>query len=140
MKTVRLISGILGCLLFADVMAMDIYLESDGKESVIQLNESEEAKDFLKMLPLELTFEDYGVFERISYLPKKLNLAAEAKGFTPLTGDLTYFAPWGNLAVFIKDFRPSSGLYSLGTLSPEALQAVKESDNKKVRLFVKDKK
>ncbi|MNU08615.1 hypothetical protein D3C72_2547400 [compost metagenome] len=31
-------------------------------------------------------------------------------------GDLTYYAPWGNLAIFYKDFDYSSGLIHLGVI------------------------
>ncbi|MFP2923661.1 cyclophilin-like fold protein [Pyxidicoccus sp. 3LG] len=39
-------------------------------------------------------------------------------------GAITYYAPWGNLALFHKDFGPASGLITLGTLdgSVEALR------------------
>lgn len=138
MKTIRLLVTLLGILIFGNSMAAEIYLECDGKEYSVSLNDSQEAKEFLKQLPQELKFEDYGAFERIAYLTKKLTPAGAANGFTPLTGDLTYYAPWGNLAVFIKNFRPSTGLYPLGTLSPEALKAIKESGSRKVRFFSKD--
>jgi Cyclophilin-like family len=32
----------------------------------------------------------------------------------PSIGDIAYYAPWGNLAIFYKDFRYSRGLVSLG--------------------------
>ena len=40
-------------------------------------------------------------------------------------GDLAYYAPWGNLAIYYKDFRHSPGLIKLGTLDGglEALRA-----------------
>ena len=103
MKIIRLMVTLLGILIFGNSMAAEIYLECDGKEYSVSLNESQEAKEFLKQLPQELKFEDYGAFERIAYLTKKLAPVGPANGFTPLTGDLTYYAPWGNLAVFIKD-------------------------------------
>lgn len=134
MKIIRLMVTLLGILIFGNSMAAEIYLECDGKEYSVSLNDSQEAKEFLKQLPQELKFEDYGAFERIAYLTKKLAPAGPANGFTPLTG----YAPWGNLAVFIKDFRPSTGLYSLGTLSPEALKAIKESGSRKIRFYSKD--
>jgi hypothetical protein len=40
-------------------------------------------------------------------------------------GDITYYAPWGNLAIFYRDFGYSSGLVSLGRIESgiEALSA-----------------
>ena len=35
-------------------------------------------------------------------------------GIAPEIGDITYYAPWGNLALFYRDFGYSSGLIRLG--------------------------
>jgi hypothetical protein len=37
-------------------------------------------------------------------------------GITPQAGDLSYYAPWGNLAILHKDFRYSPGLSLLGRI------------------------
>jgi hypothetical protein len=58
------------------------------------------ARDFLPLLPMTLTLEDYAATEKISHLPKKLSVASAPAGFDPSVGDLTYYAPWGNLAIF----------------------------------------
>ena len=31
-------------------------------------------------------------------------------------GDFSYYAPWGNISVFYKNFRYSNSLYKLGTI------------------------
>lgn len=80
------------------------------------LNNSKAAQDFAALLPLSLTLEDYASTEKISELPKRLTTEGAPPGFAPSVGDITYYAPWGNLAIFHKDFRYSSGLVSLGTL------------------------
>ena len=67
-------------------------------------------------LPLELKFENYGGIEKISYLPKELDISNAPKSCTPKTYDLTYYSPWGNLAFFTKDFRHSNGLIPLGKI------------------------
>jgi hypothetical protein len=42
-------------------------------------------------------------------------------------GDITYYAPWGNLAIFYKDFSYSAGLIKLGTLDSGS-EALRRSD------------
>ena len=79
------------------------------------LNDSKAAQEFAALLRLSLTLEDYASTEKISDLPKRLSTEGAALGFDP-SGDIAYYAPWGNLAVFYKDFRYSSGLVSLGRL------------------------
>ena len=52
----------------------------------------------------------------ISYLPRKLLTEGAPAGSDPAIGDVAYYAPWGNLALFHKDFRYSSGLVHLGKI------------------------
>jgi hypothetical protein len=84
------------------------------------LNDSKAAQDFASLLPLSLTLEDYASTEKIGDLPRKLSIDGAPPGFDPSVGDITYYAPWGNLAIFYKDFEYSSGLVSLGTLASGA--------------------
>lgn len=78
--------------------------------------DSAAAKDFYNLLPLELTLTDYASIEKVSDLPKSLSTKGEPSGTSAKAGDLTYYAPWGNLAYFIKDFKHASGLVTLGAL------------------------
>jgi hypothetical protein len=80
------------------------------------LNGSKAAQDFASLLPLSLTLNDYASTEKISDLPKRLSTEGAPPGFDPSAGDIAYYAPWGNLAIFYRDFRYSSGLVALGKL------------------------
>ncbi len=80
------------------------------------LTDSQTTRDFVSLLPLTLTLEDYAGTEKISYLPQKLSTEDAPPGSDPAIGDITYHAPWGNLAIFYKDFRYSSGLVILGKI------------------------
>lgn len=80
------------------------------------LQDNETTRDLLSLLPLTLTLEDYASTEKITYPPRKLSTKGAPAGSTPKTGDIAYYAPWGNLALFHKDFSYSSGLIILGKL------------------------
>ena len=84
------------------------------------LNDSKAAQDFASLLPLSLTLEDYNSTEKISDLPRRLSTDGAPPGFDPSIGDIAYYAPWGNLAIFYRDFEYSTGLVSLGTLASGA--------------------
>jgi hypothetical protein len=96
--------------------AMKIRLMLNGRAMTATLLDNATARDFLALLPMTLTLEDYAQTEKISYLPRKLATAGAAAGSDPSVGDITYYAPWGNLAIFYKDFRYSSGLIQLGRI------------------------
>ncbi len=128
-------AAIMACLLLSgNVMAQNIQIKVGDKSFACELNGNDAAKDLASNLPLKLKFEDFGSTERISYLPKSLNLGSAPRSCDPQKGDITYYVPWGNIAVFVRDFRPSDNLVPLGKLSPEALKAIRESGSKEVEI------
>ncbi|MER5324608.1 cyclophilin-like fold protein [Streptosporangium roseum] len=56
-------------------------------------------RDFLSMLPLTLTLEEFNGREKIGYLPRKLDTTG-SPGSDPEDGDLIYFVPWGNIGFY----------------------------------------
>ena len=79
------------------------------------LDDTPAGRDFARLLPLELTLSDYNATEKVADLPRKIVTADEPASYTPKAGDITYYAPWGNIAIFYKPFRTSRGLVRLGT-------------------------
>ena len=80
------------------------------------LVESLATRDLLALLPLELTLRDYAGTEKVSDLPRRLAIEDAPAGVKPEVGDLTYYAPWGNLAIFYRDFGYAKGLVKLGRI------------------------
>lgn len=118
---------------FAQPIPMKLRLHVDGEIVTATLNDSAAARDFAALLPLSLTLEDYAVVERISSLPGKLSVAGVSAGMTPRTGDITYYAPWGNLAVFVGDNMYARGLVWLGKVDT-GLPALQRPGPLKVRI------
>jgi hypothetical protein len=84
------------------------------------LNHSAAAREFAALLPLTLALKDYNATEKISDLPRRLSRSGAPPGFDPGVGDIAYYAPWGNLAIFYRDFGYSEGLISLGRIDAGA--------------------
>lgn len=99
-----------------EVKTMKIRLTINGQTTTATLDDNPTARDLLSMLPLTLTLEDYASIEKIAYPPRKLSTKGAPAGIDPEIGDITYYAPWGNLALFYKDFGYSAGLIRLGRL------------------------
>jgi hypothetical protein len=93
-----------------------ITLSADEAELTATLLEGEAAQDFLSLLPLELTLSDYRKTEKVGDLPRRLSTEGAPEGHDPRRGDIAYSAPWGNLAIFYRDFGYSHGLVKLGSL------------------------
>lgn len=81
------------------------------------LEDNPSARDFALMLPLhDLTIDNYDDNEKISYLPRKLAEEGSGRFGNERPGDLCYYAPWGNLALFYAGYRWSRGLIRLGRI------------------------
>ncbi len=87
----------------------------NGEKAIVRMYDNPTSQDFLELLPLTVTMEEYAGTEKIAYLPRKLSTHAAPPGSDPVTGDFAYYVPWGNIAVFYRDFRYSGELIILGT-------------------------
>jgi hypothetical protein len=95
---------------------MKLRLKVGEKIMTATLMDNATSRDFVSLLPMSATLDDYAATEKISYLQRKLSTEGAPAGSTPSTGDIAYYAPWGNLAFFYRDFRYSSGLIKLGKI------------------------
>lgn len=57
------------------------------------------ARDFLSMLPLTMTLEEFNGREKIGYFSREL-VHDGSPGSDPEDGDLIYYVPWGNIGFY----------------------------------------
>ncbi|NUG11604.1 hypothetical protein HUN13_08325 [Acinetobacter seifertii] len=116
---------------------MKIRIDIDGTQQPLfaTLAMSPTVEDFAKQLPLTLILKDYDSTEKIADLPTKLTTQNAPHGYAGKAGDLTYYAPWGNLAFFYKDSHVgyANGLIFLGKLDTTP-QAFKQKQHIKISI------
>ncbi len=112
---------------------MRIRLTVDGKVLTATLLDNATARDFASLLPLELTMEDHASTEKIAHPPRKLSTEGSPAGADPEVGDIAYYAPWGNLAIYYRDFGYSPGLVKLGRIEGD-VRALAVRASLKVRI------
>ncbi|WP_244543282.1 cyclophilin-like fold protein [Bosea sp. CRIB-10] len=105
---------------------MKIRISINGRVATATLDNTPTARDFAALLPLSVTLSDYASTEKVSDLPRKLTQQGAPPGYEPKTGDITLYAPWGNLAIFYRDFKYSTGLIRLGAIDT-GLEALNQS-------------
>ncbi|WP_251977562.1 cyclophilin-like fold protein [Salinicola avicenniae] len=94
---------------------MNIVVEVDGQALPATLDDTAAGRAFAEMLPLTLSLGDFGGgVEKVADLPGPLPTNDAPSGMKPVAGDITYYSPWGNLAIFRKGFSHASGLVKLG--------------------------
>jgi len=98
-------------------MTMKISVKTNGNTTVFELNNSPAARELYAQLPLSITVENYSNNEKIFYPPKKLNTSDTPPADGGRAGTLAYYAPWGDVVMFYKEFSSAPGLYILGHVS-----------------------
>ncbi len=92
------------------------------------------ARDFLSRLPLEVTLEDYNNgTEKIFYPDPELSLDDTPRGCTPAVGDITIYEPWGNVAIFCRDWSESSSLIEIGHIDDDGISLLQGTESVNVR-------
>lgn len=112
---------------------MKIRLTIQDRAAQGTLDDTPTARDLAALLPLRLRLSDYAAAEKVSDLPRRLAQEGAPSGYAPAVGDLTYYAPWGNLAIFTEDFRYAPGLIRLGALD-SGLDALSQEGELEVTL------
>lgn len=121
MKTISIIT-LVGTLISTTVQAnmMKIQIETANPNEMIiaTLADNPTARDFYNALPLTLPLENYAGVEKIGYNIPKLSTSEAPKRYEGQKGDLTYYAPWGNLAIFTERSHvgSASGLIYFGKI------------------------
>src|SRR5437773_1591074 len=82
---------------------MKVRITVEGAPITASLIDNATSRDFASLLPLTLAVTDYAATEKISDLPRRLTTDGSPAGVDPAVGDITYYAPWGNLALFHGD-------------------------------------
>lgn len=81
-----------------------------------RLNNSAAGRAFYAQLPLTLELKDFAGEEKISDLPARLPTSGSPGFHHARAGDIAYYAPWGNLAIFYRDHGRADKLVSLGRI------------------------
>ncbi|WP_410511194.1 cyclophilin-like fold protein [Paenibacillus sp. BR2-3] len=95
-----------------------IKLILDNETFIVDMYDNPTSRDFLTMLPITLSFEDFVGKEKISYLSRKLDTEPTPSNSGPSVGEFAYYAPWGNLAIFYNESATTgNGLVVLGKIN-----------------------
>ena len=105
---------------------MRIKLTFNNEEVIVKMNDNPTSRDFMYLLPLTLTFKEFGGFEKLSILDRELSTENAPPGSDPEVGDFGYYAPWKDVNMYYKDWSYSSGLVILGKIESDPEEFTKK--------------
>ncbi|MEH0153024.1 cyclophilin-like fold protein [Limibacter armeniacum] len=74
------------------------------------------SQSLLDQLPFTVEVEDYAGIEKVFYPNPALSTEQAPSGAEASVGDMMYYTPWGDVAIFYKDFKYASGLIPMGKM------------------------
>ncbi len=115
---------------------MKIRVIIDGQTLSATLDDNATARDLAALLPLNLTLSDYASTEKVESIFRRARTDGAART-TSQPPRHHYYAPWGNLAIFYRDFSDSAGLVRLGAFDG-SIDALRRDQPFKVRFEAAD--
>lgn len=100
----------------SDPSSLRIQLTIGDRKMEAVLENNSASRSLMMQLPITLRFEDYNGTEKIAYPASALDISDAPNSCDPGPGTLAYYAPWGNVSLFYREFELSSGLVPLGML------------------------
>ena len=83
---------------------MKLIIGTGNDRLTATLSDNAATRDFISLLPVTVTLEDFNKTEKIAMLPEKLSTAGLPSGYTPSEGDIAYYVPWGKHVCFLPGF------------------------------------
>lgn len=115
--------------------AMKINITVGGRTITATMEDNAAARDLSSRLPLEITLNDYNnTTEKIFYPDPALKTEGVKRRCAPVPGDITIYAPWGNVAIFCKNWSYSNDLIKIGHIDGDGISALTVSGDVKVKI------
>jgi len=108
-----------------DVSSLNVNITVGDRTITATMEDNAAARDFLSRLPLEITLNDYNnTTEKIFYPDPALTTEGVTRGCAPTPGDITIYAPWGNVAIFCKSWSHSNDLIKIGCIDGNGIEVL----------------
>ena len=109
----------------SETVSMKVNIAVGNRTITATMEDNTAGRDFLSRLPLEVTLNDYNnTTEKIFYPDPALTTEGVTRGCAPTPGDITIYAPWGNVAIFCKNWSRSNDLIKIGRIDGDGIEAL----------------
>ena len=114
--------------------SLKVNITAGDRTITATMEDNAAGRDFLSRLPLEVTLNDYNnTTEKIFYPDPALTTESVIRGCAPTPGDITIYAPWGNVAIFCKNWSYSNDLIKIGRIDGDGIEVLNVGGNIRVK-------
>lgn len=96
--------------------SMKLKITVGDKVLTARLYNNATARDFIALLPVTVNLEDFAGKEKIFYPDRKLSTNERKAVTDPAPGDINCYVPWGNIAIFYKNYSGSRDLIRIARI------------------------
>ncbi|WP_276503975.1 cyclophilin-like fold protein [Terrimonas pollutisoli] len=96
--------------------SMKLRITVGDKVLTARLYDNVTTRDFIALLPITVNLEDFAGTEKIFYPSRTLSTNERKAVSDPAIGDINCYAPWGNIAIFYKNYSGSRDLIRIGRI------------------------
>ncbi len=107
---------------------MKVKITLDDGVYFATLSDNPTSQSFWQKLPIISKLENYANNEKVVYLKEQLSIKQAPVGYMSKTGDIAYYAPWGNIAMFFDKGDYAQGLVYMGKFDGD-LTALSKSNH-----------
>ncbi|HOP46552.1 MAG TPA: cyclophilin-like fold protein [Desulfobacteraceae bacterium] len=93
---------------------MQVKITSQGHTATFRLYDTVAAKEFYNQLPLKLDLTNFRDAQWMFYPPEKLNVTVREAYHDGKKGEISYYAPWGDVFMLYRDFHAGDKMHRLG--------------------------
>ncbi len=93
---------------------MQVKITAKGHTATFRLYDTGAAKELYDQLPLKLDLKNFRDAQWMFYPPEKLNVTAREAYHDGKKGELSYYAPWGDVFMLYKDFHAGDKMHRMG--------------------------
>ncbi len=118
-----------------DMTSLKVNITLGDRTITATMEDNASGRDLISRLPLEVTLNDYNnTTEKIFYPTSALTTEGVTRGCTPKPGDITIYAPWGNVAIFCKSWSHSNDLIRIGRIDGNGIEALTVGGDIRVKI------
>lgn len=107
--------------------SVKIHIAIGSTHITATLEDNPTARDFASLLPLTVTLRDFGHAEKVSgELPKRLSIEGARAADAGAIGDIAYYAPWGNIALYRGQGPHAAGVIKIAKIT-SGMEALRQT-------------